>query len=439
MHKSKLLLLITFCLILLSACENGSLLGLINQEPELLSTPTPELNQEQTEQAQATSESTTSSSADSDDSTSSLNLEAITSDIGVVKIGYMGPLSGGAAAIGKEQLAYMQAVVDLYVQKTGLDIEIIAEDTELSPEVGATIAQRFADDPDIIGVVGPASSQVCEAAQPVFQNANLAHITPSCTKTDLTNPGTETFFRPIPTDADQSRAIAAHMIATSNVYKLHILEDQSSYASVLSDELSVILLNSGIRIERSSFTQEETNFMPIVEVIVKEKPDAVFLVAQIENQKQDISVELHKNGFDGFVYMPDTGFTSGWVEAAGEAAEKTYVTFFAPDPNLVPEADLYNQAYRSMFESDPTPFGGAAGMASQVMLQSVIECVEIAGTSRDCIISRLNFTQLDNTLLGIPISFQQGNQSKGVFSLFQIQEGEFNLLTGVGDPGLTSE
>ena len=80
-------------------------------------------------------------------------------------------------------------------------------DTEINPDVGRVVAERLAADPDLYVVVGPMGSQVCEATQPIFEDAGLAQITQACTRTDLTDPGTPTFFRPIPSDADQSKTI----------------------------------------------------------------------------------------------------------------------------------------------------------------------------------------------------------------------------------------
>ena len=360
----------------------------------------------------------------------------IPNNVGLIKIGYMGPLTGGASFVGIEQQGFVNIVVDVFSEQTGLQFEIVAADTEINPETGQIVAEQFVADSDSVGVVGPAGSQVCEATQPIFEAAGLAHITPSCTKTDLTKPGTSTFFRPIPTDADQSRTLAAHMIVATKIRTLHIVTDQSSYASVLSDELTLLLSDSGIRVRRFSIEQYGADFASIASAVVDMDSDAVFLVSQLEDQTESLVIELHKHGFDGFLYLPDSGFTSGWVDSAGEAAEGTYVTFFSPDPNLVPEAAQYNQLYMDEFGSDFGAFGGASGLATQLLLKAIGKCTQDDEVSRQCVAEELRFTEMNNTLLGIPVKFGEGNQSDGVFSLFQIQDGRFELLSGVGDPGI---
>jgi hypothetical protein len=39
---------------------------------------------------------------------------------------------------------------------------------------------------------------------------------------------------------------------------------------------------------------------------------------------------------------------------------------------------------------------------------------------------------LETTPLGVPVSFDENNQAEGSFSLFQIQDGEFVLVTASG-------
>ncbi|MCB0033723.1 MAG: ABC transporter substrate-binding protein, partial [Anaerolineales bacterium] len=182
---NKLFMLLALFSLVLAACREA---------PEPTAEPEPEPTEEQT-----TTEETVEEPEEAPEET--------TEEVGAIKIGFMGPLTGGAAFIGQEQLGFVQAVAEIYAEEYGLTIEVVEGDTEINPDTGKIVAEQFAADEEIIGVVGPAGSQVCEAVQPTFADAGLAHLTPSCTSTGLTQPGTATFFRPIPTDADQSKTI----------------------------------------------------------------------------------------------------------------------------------------------------------------------------------------------------------------------------------------
>jgi branched-chain amino acid transport system substrate-binding protein len=320
--------------------------------------------------------------------------------------------------------------VDLFNERTGLNIEVVEGDTEINPDVGKVVAEQFAADPDIYAVVGPAGSQVCESTQPVFEEAGLAHVTPSCTRTDLTEPGTPTFFRPIPTDADQSKTIAEHMLDTLGVTSVYIVDDQSSYAVGLGDELTDLLEDGGATVERASVTQDETDFSSLATSVVASGAGVVFFPAQIEGQIGTLAVQLREQGFDGVYYLPDGGFSLGWIGTAGDAAEDAYVTFFSPDPNLVPTMADYNERYADEYGEDFGAFGGAASLAAYVALDALETCVRDGDISRACVVDALTNIDLDTTPLGLPIRFGEGNQAEGSFSLFQIQDGQFVLLNG---------
>ena len=350
---------------------------------------------------------------------------------GTIKLGFMGPLTGGAAFIGQEQLGFAQVFVDVFNEETGLDVQIEQGDTEINPDTGRIVAERFVADDEIIVVVGPAGSQVCEATQPIFADAGLAHLTPSCTRTSLTDPGTDTFFRPIPTDDDQSRTIADHMINTLGATNVYLVDDQSSYADGLNAQLEELLLDAGVDTNRESVTQEQVDFSSVASNAINAGADIVFSAGQIEGQLGTLAVQLREQGFDGIYYLPDGGFSLGWVETAGEAAEGAYVTFFSPDPNLVPSMAPYNERYAADFAEDFGAFGGASGYTTFIALEAVKECVRAEDVTRSCIVAALSNINLETTPLGLAVSFGEGNQIEGgSFSLFQIEDGGFTLLSG---------
>ena len=350
---------------------------------------------------------------------------------GTIKVAFLGPLTGGAAFIGQEQLGFAQVTAELFSEETGINIEIVEGDTEINPDTGKIVAEQVSADDEVLVVVGPAGSQVCEATQPVFEEAGLAHLTPSCTRTTLTDPGTATFFRPIPTDDDQSKTIASHMLDTLGVTGAYMVEDQSSYAVGLVDQLEELLLDGGVSVERASVTQEETDFSSIATAAIASGADVVFMAGQIEGQLGTLAVQLREQGYEGTYYLPDGGFSLGWIESAGEAAEGTYVTFFAPDPNLVPSMGPYNEAYAAAYSEDFGAFGGASSFATYIALEAVESCVKGGDVSRACVVEALSNLNLDTTPLGLPVSFGDGNQvNGGSFSLFQIKDGGFDLISG---------
>lgn len=421
--STKFLAMLLIATLVLAACrvapEAGGDAAVAPTEPAAEEAAAEEAAPEATETPAEEAAEETSAEAAGDDATAP---DSIT-------IGFMGPLTGGAAFIGQEMLGFTKAVAQIYSEQWGIEINIVEGDTEINPDVGKIVAEQFVANEAIVGVVGPAGSQVCESTQPVFADAGLAHVTPSCTATGLTQPGTPTFFRPIPTDADQSKTIASYMLDTLGVASVYLVDDQSSYSVGLDDEVEALLTEAGVSVERASVTQEETDFSSVVTAIMAAGVDAVLFPSQIESQEGTLAVQLREQGYEGIYFLADGGFSLNWVGNAGEAAEGTYVTFFSPDPNLVPEAEEMNALYSEIAGSQEFgAFGGAGGLTAQVLLEAVGVCVQTGDVSRACVVDALTNLNLESTVLGIPVSFGEGNQAAGGFSLFQVQDGAFVLL-----------
>jgi branched-chain amino acid transport system substrate-binding protein len=349
-----------------------------------------------------------------------------------IKIGYMGPLTGPVAFVGEEQSGFVEAAVQIFNEEHGTNIELVPGDSEINPDIGRVVAERFAADADILAVVGPAGSQVCEATQPIFAEAGLAHITPSCTRTDLTQPGTPTFFRPIPTDADQSKTDAAYMVDVLDIGSAFLVDDQTSYGTGITDELVAELRARGVtEIQRASVSQEETDFSSIATSVMASEAELVFFASQVQSQLATLSIQLREQGYAGYYFLPDGGFQLDWVDVAGAAADGAFVSFFAPDPKLVPEAQPYTQRYAATHGEEFGAFGGAAAFATYIALEAIDQCVQAYDVSRACVVDALANLELDTSPLGIPVAFGPGNQLRGSqFFLFQIQNGEFALLDG---------
>lgn len=350
-----------------------------------------------------------------------------------IRVAFMGPLTGGAAFIGQEARGFTKVVIDDFNARTGLNVQLVDGDDEINADVGRIVAERLAADPNLYAVIGPMGSQVCEAVQPVFENAGLAAITQSCTRTDLTQPGTSTFFRPIPNDADQSRTIVDFWLSELGVASAFLLDDQSSYSVGLNDEVEALLREAGVTdIRRQSVTQDEADFSSIATAAIAAGADVVFFPNQISSQGGGLAVSLEQQGFDGVLFMPDGGFSLEWVGIAGPAAEGAYVTFFAPDPNQIETMQPYNDAYRAEFGQEFGAFGGASALATFVALEAIETCVNENNLSRECVVQTLTDIELETTPLGVPVSFGEGNQAENsTFFLFRVEGGAFVLVDQV--------
>jgi len=109
----------------------------------------------------------------------------------------------------------------------GNAVEYVAlPDTQLDPSKASTVAQQFASNKSIVGVIGPAGSDEVEAAAPILKKAGLAFASGSATRVSLTDGKLSGFFfRDVPND------VAANVF--SNVSTVEIAEPgETNYRGV---------------------------------------------------------------------------------------------------------------------------------------------------------------------------------------------------------------
>ena len=241
---------------------------------------------------------------------------------------------------------------------------------------------------------------------------------------------TPTFFRPIPRDADQSKTDADFMLNTLKVKSAYLVDDQSSYATGLDDELAAALKAGGVTdIQRASVKNDDTDFSSLVTQIIDAKSDVVFFPGQIGNQLSTLATQLSEQGFKGTYFLADAGFSPDVLKAGGKALEGTYVSVFSPDPAQVADAKEYTDRYAKEFNKDFGAFGGASALTTYVALDAIERCSKAGAVTRQCVIDMLKTTKLDKTPLGVPISFDENNQvANSKFFLFQVKDGKFTAV-----------
>jgi len=140
--------------------------------------------------------------------------------ITVVKIGHVGPLTGGIAHLGKDNENGARLALE-EVNAAGIKIggapvkfELIAEDDQADPKVGNTVAQKLVD-AKVAGIVGHLNSGTTIPASAIYNQAGLPMISGSATNPALTEQGFKGVFRVVARDDQQGPAVANYLVASA--------------------------------------------------------------------------------------------------------------------------------------------------------------------------------------------------------------------------------
>jgi branched-chain amino acid transport system substrate-binding protein len=353
-----------------------------------------------------------------------------------IKIAFMGPLTGGAAFLGTEQLAFARlAVEDFNKEMDGhYHATLLEEDTDITPDKAVPVAERLIADNTVLGVVGPAGSGQVEATGPLFNKANLVHVSASATRPTL-GKGADgkrvfsTFYRVVPNDDVQGPTDGNYIADELGAKAVYVIDEQSSYGVALADIVQKTLDGKGVKTERASVTQNDTDFSALVTKIKAFGPDVVFMAGQVPSQGALLARQLKEQGVEAPVFGGDGFFSQkDYIDDAGGSTEGSYASIFAPDIHGVAEAASVVAAADAAF---PTwgSFGPPTYVATQVVLEAAVRASEAGNLTREGVLAEVGKTDLASTILGVPIKFDEfGEVSGAQFFISQVTDGKFKQV-----------
>jgi branched-chain amino acid transport system substrate-binding protein len=343
----------------------------------------------------------------------------------VASIGIMGPFTGDVAAIGQEQLNWAKFAVDTFNEEHGTTFELVEGDTQLDPAQASVVAPQFVDNDAIVAVVGPAGSQEVDAVGGIYNDASMAFISGSATATNLTE-DYETFYRVVPTDADQGPTVATYMAEELGAQNVLIIDDQSSYSTGLADSATTALEDGGATVTRESVSQDQTDFSSLVSAVADDT-DVVFLPWQVAANAQLFGNQLAEQGKDVPIFGSDGLFSPDDFKVAG-----SYVSSFAPDITGLDDPAIQDMV--AAFEDEYGDFGtfGPPTFAATTVVMEAATSVCEGGDepTREAVLEAMDATDLPESILGQPIAFtENGDIQDATFFIFQVgEDGSYELI-----------
>ena len=328
------------------------------------------------------------------------------------RIGFLGPITGGAAFIGKEQLGFSRYAIRKF---GGGTVKLIEGDTQFKPARAATVGRKFHANRDVLAVVGPAGSQEVLAVAPIFKQAKrLPFISGSAVHRSLTNGSIPNFFRVVPNDSVQSPTIAKYIRLGLKARDVVIVDDRSAYSRLLAREVQKNLKARGVRVTRRSISQKVTDFSLLV-AKVGPNVDVVFLPWQIAASAQLFGGQLQEQGKRAVIFGSD-GVNSGDFRIAG-----SYVSAFAPDIRGIEGNAAFIKGYSAPFVSN---FGPPMYVATQAAVAAIKKACADGDASRAEVQRNLKATFIPKIVLGGNLRFTTRGDRKGAkFSIFKLAAG----------------
>jgi branched-chain amino acid transport system substrate-binding protein len=200
----------------------------------------------------------------------------------VIKIGHVGPTSGGIAHLGKDnENGAKMAIEELNAAGLVIDgrpttFELLAEDDAGDPKQGTAAATKLVD-AKVAGVIGHLNSGTTIPASQIYNDAGIPQISPSATNPKYTRQGYAGVFRMVADDVHLGGTLGKYAVETLKAKTVAVIDDRTAYGQGVADEFEKGVAAAGGTVVGREFTNDKaTDFNAILTTLKAKKPDVVF-------------------------------------------------------------------------------------------------------------------------------------------------------------------
>ncbi len=335
-----------------------------------------------------------------------------------VKIGFIGPLTGGNASMGLGgRNSFLLAVRQYNKGEFGdkkYEYEAVVEDDECVPATGVRVATKMASNPAIVAGASHYCSMVAIATKPVFVQYKYPSMIWGAVLPAITIPSPKLITRVNGTQREQNAFHAkwsrktleeVYGKAPTTYVVIHDITDygrgHAEYFIHSVEEIGgKILAKMGITIGQKDFAAELTKAKAL-------KPDVIFFGgltpegARIRIQMDKLGI---KAGFEGTSGILNEDF----IKTTGAKVAEGSMCFGegAPFEKLPGGKEFIANYQKEGFKDEPEFYGVFAYVAAQI----IMDAIEQVGPDREKVADLMAKTDRKSSVIG-PIKFDKNGQN----------------------------
>jgi branched-chain amino acid transport system substrate-binding protein len=341
-----------------------------------------------------------------------------------VKVGFIGPLSGGTSSNGLGG----RNSADLAVQLRNADAnakyeyELVVLDDECKPDKGVQAATKFGADKNIIAAATHYCSAVAIATVDVYHKFGLPIIVWGAVLPDITYGNTyKEVHRVNGTMINQNETAAKFM--TGLGYKTWaVIHDTTDYGKGHNKYFSQFVTENGGKILGTfGVTSDQQDFTAELTKIKSLNPEVLYfggltpIGVRVRAQMEKLGLNAQFQGTSGIV--SDT-----FIEGSGDLAEGVVAFREGAPTETLPGGKYFLEQYAKGDYAEPAEAYGAFAFAA---MNLILDTIEAQGPDRKKVRDALNKTQGHDSIVG-KISFDDhGQNTIALITKYVIQDGKW--------------
>lgn len=304
-----------------------------------------------------------------------------------VRLGVLLPLSGETAVWGEElSRGIEQAVMDRNGELLGHDIELIPLDSACNPAIGEQIVEAVDGDETLLGLIGPACSDVAQAVLPTVRRNNWVLLSPTSSAPYLTENQTNlAFFRTVPNHLQQAAAAAQFAYEQLGVRQTAVFQDNTEFNSVLAQQFSDTFTALGGTVSyQASLTAGQTELTSMLDEAANTAPQLIYL-ALFEPEASLLLTRLAESTTLNRALL----LSSDSLFSARFASKLNNTSLLVTNPVLTGSPyEAFVASWTVRYEAPPGSFGPVYAYDATLLLLEAIETVAEVGQTGALVIGR---------------------------------------------------
>ncbi len=343
-----------------------------------------------------------------------------------VRVGFIGPLTGGVSAngIGGRNSADLAVRLRNADPKAKYEYELVALDDECKPNIGVQAATKLAADKKVIAAATHYCSAVAIATVDVYHKFGLPVVVWGAVLPDITYGNNYKEVHRVNGTMINQNEVAAKFMTGLGYKTWAIIHDTTDYgkghnkyfSKYLKQYGGKILATFGVTADQQDFTAELTKIKSL-------NPDVVYfggltpIGVRIRSQMEKLGIGAQFEGTSGIV-------SDAFIKGAGDLAEGVLAFREGAPIEKLPGGKYFLEQYTKQGYADPPEAYGAFAFAAMNLILDVIEEV---GPNRKKVRKALNKVKDRDSIVGKITFDDHGQNTVALITKYVIQDGKWTV------------
>lgn len=300
-------------------------------------------------------------------------------------IAMVNPLSGDAATYGvshKNGMELAREEINKAGGVKGQQIEVLFHDDAGDPKQAAAGAQKFADQKNVIAILGSCLSSSTLAMVPITDKAKVVHTVVSSSSHRLS--GMSPYFFRMAVQDDKVGGLMADLVKDKfAAKKVALLYPNNDYGKGLLSSIDARLKQHGITLALSqAYLATDKDYSALLTAVKAQGVD-VLMVGSTYTDGGLITKQAREMGLNVPIVGPTGLYSPKYVEIAGKASEGAVFlgAFVASNPD--PAVQAFVKKYKEKYNMEPDTFAALAYDQMYVIAKAMEKAAEKGAVTRE--------------------------------------------------------